>query len=467
MNIFRVAVFAASFLFASPALAQWQTPNHSAPIGRGAGVTGFGSAAPGATGIPLTSNGASSDPTFHPATNAGIAPGAANTLKGSLDGTTTTDIAVPACTDVGKALQWVAGTGPQCNAVSVFTGFDMPVNMGLSASSNGTALTFTLTTAAGATPTTASPVLVPFRSTTMTAGTVAWRTITSTLTMTIPSGATLGASSTVPFRLWLFMEDNGGTPELAVAMCSNVANIFPCTAWEYTGKTSIVLDAAADSAGVLYAPTAVASDAVRIIGFCNFSGGLATAGTWASSCTNLQLMGPGIKKPGDVVQTIRQTVALVATGTGVIPDDDSVPQISEGSQFMSQAITPTTAVNILSVEAQGAFANSGANVPVAMALFQDAAVNALAVSRGNFPSGAGVITSNYLEWSVLAGSAVATTFTIRAGGSSASTTTFNGTAGAQRYNGTMNSFIKIREIMGALPEPANDNVHPGVFSKVG
>ncbi len=51
-------------LIASPALAQWQVPNYSIPIGRGSGITGFKSAAPGAAGNVLTSNGPSADPTF-------------------------------------------------------------------------------------------------------------------------------------------------------------------------------------------------------------------------------------------------------------------------------------------------------------------------------------------------------------------------------------------------------------------
>ncbi len=53
-------------LLATPAEqagAQWQVPDHSVPVGRGAG-TGFKNAAPGTTGYPLLSNGASSDPSF-------------------------------------------------------------------------------------------------------------------------------------------------------------------------------------------------------------------------------------------------------------------------------------------------------------------------------------------------------------------------------------------------------------------
>lgn len=50
----------------TPAYAQFQTPNHAVPVGRGAGITGFGSAAPGAASNVLTSNGPGVDPSFQP-----------------------------------------------------------------------------------------------------------------------------------------------------------------------------------------------------------------------------------------------------------------------------------------------------------------------------------------------------------------------------------------------------------------
>lgn len=65
MKMFRIlATLAALFAITPPAAAQWQTPNHSVPIGRGIGNTGFGKAAPGTAGLPFVSNGASSDPSF-------------------------------------------------------------------------------------------------------------------------------------------------------------------------------------------------------------------------------------------------------------------------------------------------------------------------------------------------------------------------------------------------------------------
>jgi hypothetical protein len=68
MNMFkRTALAAALFLsVCNPVAAQWQTPNHSIPTGRGAGVTGFGSIGPCAGGIPLLGAGTSADPVCGP-----------------------------------------------------------------------------------------------------------------------------------------------------------------------------------------------------------------------------------------------------------------------------------------------------------------------------------------------------------------------------------------------------------------
>lgn len=66
MNLFKCTAVAAALFMAvlQPAAAQWQTPNHSVPMGRGVGVTGFGNAAPGSAGQPLVSNGPNADPSF-------------------------------------------------------------------------------------------------------------------------------------------------------------------------------------------------------------------------------------------------------------------------------------------------------------------------------------------------------------------------------------------------------------------
>lgn len=353
----RNAAALALFLLCAPALAQ-QTPIHSVPIGKGVGNTGFNAAVPGTAGRPLVSQGATTDPAFGTIANSGLTAGPANSVKGSLDGTSVTDEALPACTGVNQALRWTAGVGFVCGTVSVNTGFDMPVNLGLFASASGNALTITLTQASGAAPTSTNPVLVPFRSTVATTGTVTWSTISATQSIVVPAGATLGTSSSnVPFRVWIFEEYNGGAPELAVATCSNPTTIFPCAAWDSSLTTTTTIGGASNTGGVPYATTGVAADAVRIIGYCTFSSGLTTAGTWASSCTGLHVFGSGMKRPGDVVQTamgaIDSTQALAGTVTKV-QTTTSVP------------ITPSSAPNLIKVQAAGNMTtNQGSNACLA------------------------------------------------------------------------------------------------------
>ena len=349
MKMLRVAAFLAALLAAGSALAQ-QTPNHSVPIGRGPGVTGFGSAVPGVSGQPLVSQGVAADPAFGTIANSGFTSGPADTYKGSLNGTNVVDVPRAPCTAASQALRYTAGVGESCGTIVVQTGFDMPVNLGLSVPSpSGGALVITLTQANGSAPSSSSPVLVPFRPATLTSGAVAWATISATQSITIPSGATLGTSNGVPFRLWIFEDYNSGTPELGVATCSNATTIFPCSSWERTLVTTTTMSAGAGAAGTLYSTTGVSLDSVRIIGLCDFASGLTTAGTWASSCTTLQLFGPGIKKPGDVVQVAyaQSTTPATANSTAKVATTTTV------------SITPTSTVNFIEVTADGSYTNSG------------------------------------------------------------------------------------------------------------
>jgi hypothetical protein len=98
-------------LGAAPALAQ-QVQQYAVPLGLGSNVQGFGAAVPGAAGQPLVSQGAAANPAFGTTGNSGLAAGPANSVKGSLNGTTTVDLPLSPCT----ALSWTAGVGFGCGA---------------------------------------------------------------------------------------------------------------------------------------------------------------------------------------------------------------------------------------------------------------------------------------------------------------------------------------------------------------
>lgn len=159
--------------------------------------------------------------------------------------------------------------------------------------------------------------------------------------------------------------------------------------------------------------------------------------------------GTGVAAAKFIIQQVSTETGTVATGTTLIPTDNTIPQITEGDEYMTLAITPTSATNILVIEAQGYFASSNAtNKNIGMALFQDATANALAASICPTINAAANFTSGMIaiKHRMVAGTTSATTFRIRAGADIAGTTTFNGAAATQRYGGVLNSYIMITEI---------------------
>jgi hypothetical protein len=147
---------------------------------------------------------------------------------------------------------------------------------------------------------------------------------------------------------------------------------------------------------------------------------------------------------GVMVQAVHYQTGALATGTTLIPSDDTIPQNTEGTEFMTLAITPKSATNKLLIDVTFIGSYSGATNLVA-ALFQDSTANALAA--GWFVSGAASenITIRF-QHEMTAGTTSPTTFKVRAGGNGAGTVTFNGQAGAARYGGVLASSIRITEI---------------------
>ena len=149
-------------------------------------------------------------------------------------------------------------------------------------------------------------------------------------------------------------------------------------------------------------------------------------------------------RPTGVVQRVLVTDAAVATGTTVMVEDDSIPQKTEGDEYITVTITPTDTANKLRITTNLMVAGS-ANGTFVTALFQDATANALAVTSQNTPSTNNNVTA-LLVFEMVAGTTSATTFKIRVGNTAAGTTTFNGSAGSRRFGGVAASFIEVEEI---------------------
>ena len=146
-----------------------------------------------------------------------------------------------------------------------------------------------------------------------------------------------------------------------------------------------------------------------------------------------------------LVQIVNTQTGAVATGTTVIPFDDTIPQNTEGDEYMTLAITPKSASNILYIDVTVQIAYSVA-AWLAVALFQDSTANALAAIVGYQTTAGGALTQTFRH-KMTAGTTSATTFKVRAGGQVAGTTTFNGQNTGRIYGGVMASSITITEVL--------------------
>lgn len=146
---------------------------------------------------------------------------------------------------------------------------------------------------------------------------------------------------------------------------------------------------------------------------------------------------------GKVVQVVNTQTGTVATGTTVIPFDNTIPQNTEGTQVLSLAITPTSATNLLIVSVVLNFSYSIINT-VSFALFQDTTASALAAAAELGSTATGMINSGLVH-KMTAGTTSATTFKVRIGGETAGTVTLNGYSGGQVFGGVMASSMTITE----------------------
>ena len=150
---------------------------------------------------------------------------------------------------------------------------------------------------------------------------------------------------------------------------------------------------------------------------------------------------------GATVQVVNVTTGAVATGTTTVPLDDTIPQKTEGDEFMTLAITPTHASNKLIIEVT-AFITQGTTARwVQGGLFQDDTANALAFTLFGYPVTTATLGffGNFSHY-MAAGTTSETTFKFRAGPNAASTTTFNGQGGSRLYGGVIPSSMTITEI---------------------
>lgn len=122
-----------------------------------------------------------------------------------------------------------------------------------------------------------------------------------------------------------------------------------------------------------------------------------------------------------IIQSQITTRNTALNTNNTIPNDGSTPQISEGEQYLSVSITPNLAAHQLVIEGQVSLLTTDIST---VAIFRDATADAIYAAQQNTNNSLQVVT---FQVTVSAASTNPTTFTMRVGANSASTTAGGGT----------------------------------------
>jgi len=135
-----------------------------------------------------------------------------------------------------------------------------------------------------------------------------------------------------------------------------------------------------------------------------------------------------------VRQIVTSFSSAVSSTTNQLPADNTIPQNTEGAQFLTATITPQSATSNLVVIATVGATTPSVLATVTAALFRDASVNAFAAAAEAAHTSSAA-TPFAMTASVSSGSTAATTFRLRCGMNVAGTLFFNGYSGPTQYFG--------------------------------
>jgi len=222
-------------------------------------------------------------------------------------------------------------------------------NLGLAVSASGSALTIALKGADGSDPSGSNPVVLDFPNVTATTGTPSTITQTAAASLVLSSGSTLGVTSATAFRVWIVAFNDAGTLRLGAILCTTLSSgaltIYPLGSSGIASSTAEGGAGAADNAQTFYTGTAVTSKAYVVLGYAEWGALGLTAGTWTTTnLAALRLYGPGVRLPGDTVQT-----KSCYSASGSTLGSTTWTNVTGASI----AVTPTAACNVILLKFDG------------------------------------------------------------------------------------------------------------------
>lgn len=181
------------------------------------------------------------------------------------------------------------------------------INHAIATSVGSSALTIVIKASNGSDATSTNAITVAFRNATSATGTPSFVQVTTSLSMVISSGSTLGHSSGIPKYIYVYLINNSGTAEIAVSSTLyDEGSIVSTTAEGGAG--------AADSISAIYSTTTRINVALRLIG--RLLSSQTTAGTWSSNMTEVSLI-PFKKLQQPTIQRFTSGTGTYTTPAGV------------------------------------------------------------------------------------------------------------------------------------------------------
>lgn len=270
--------------------------------------------------------------------------------------------------------------------------------------------------------------------------------LTAAISVTVPSGATMGTSNGVANRLWVAALYNSGVPELAIINTWDGTDVHMISPTDEI--TTVATGTGSDSAHTWYSTTLRSSQPIAIAGYVEST--QATAGAWATSPSKTQGYGLDVPLPGQVVQVRRKSHAGGATsygGTAAVIDN-TIPQNTEGVEItdLATAITPRSALNLLRAEFALASLSIGSVAQVMVGIFRDSTADAV-WATDVLPGTGGNVLRLIAQTEFLAGTTSSTTTKLRVGvNGGASVRIGADNAGAAVFGGVSKSTATITEI---------------------
>lgn len=169
------------------------------------------------------------------------------------------------------------------------------------------------------------------------------------------------------------------------------------------------------------------------------------SGTWRQVSSGL-VSGRSQVSTGRIINVVEDTDSAVATTTTTMPIDDTIPQNTEGAEFLSATINVTNAASKIKVEWGLNVATGTGGVNAAAALFKDSETDAR-MARATNAGSTNTISEIGGEYMMTAGATGNMTWAVRAGPESAATLTVNGESGARRFGGVAYSYLRVSEIL--------------------